>query len=247
MDSFLRDIDRSRSKMQTDVERLYRHYDQLAAFVHQYTEQTTVEWARLVATHPQTLLLIIETTPVVDRAGSASSGGNEPIRMTAYQPATETVVLDQLLHPTHSHDVKGFEYHGLLMSDVVDMPRLADAWPKIAEVLENHHIIVFGLSYARQALQTVSTTRILDTACCLHNRCREFYGEFYYLSLDQIFHYQGIDKSREALKDSRARILVLAQVLNNLAQGMKKQVPEPESATEPFLDDGLGDLDQHPF
>jgi hypothetical protein len=55
MDSVLRDLDRERSKMQSDMENLNRHYEQLCGYVRQHVEQSTVEWAKLVANHPQAL------------------------------------------------------------------------------------------------------------------------------------------------------------------------------------------------
>jgi len=248
MDSLLRDINREQQKMQTDVENLQRHYEKLANFVHQYIQQTTTEWEKLAISHPQTLLLIIETTRILDKDGESYGGESEPIRFTAYQPTTETIVLDQLIQPTHSHDVRGTEYHGLTMSSLRDEPRLADAWPNIVEVLENHHIIIFGADYARQALQSVLHTHILDNAFCLHNRSKEYYGEFYDLSLEKVLGYQAINKTRDELKDSRERILCLAEVMRNLAEGMTKHVQQPDSATELFMeDDSLGDLDDHPF
>jgi len=82
----------------------------------------------------------------------------------------------------------------------------------------------------------------LDHAFCLHNRCKEFYGEFYNLSLERVLSYQGIDRKREQLTDSRERALMLVQVVRNLAVGMAKVVEESDPG-----DDSLGDLDEHPF
>jgi DNA polymerase III epsilon subunit-like protein len=242
MDSLLRDINRERSKMQADVDNLSRHYEKLQGYMRQYIEQSIVEWAQLVTSHPKTLLLVVETTRIVDENGYSYGNEGEPIRFTTFSPASGEV-WDQLLRPTHSRGVKGTEYHGLTIADLMDKPQLADAWPEIAEMLEGHHIVIFGADWARSALQSVhpTYTHALDNAYCLHNKAKEYYGEFYELSLEKILGYQGIEKRRDELKDSRDRLRMQAQVVNNLAAAMKKQTQESEDS------DNLDDLDTHPF
>jgi len=240
MDSILRDLDRERAKMQTDVDNFNRHHAKLAGFVGSYVRQTTVEWAKLVIDHPKAFLLVMETTRVVDEDGYSYGGGeSEPIRFTGLSLASGEI-WDQLLHPTHSRTILGAEYHGLTMVDLEDRPRIADAWPNIVEVLEDRHIIIFGADWARSALLSVYQTHILDSVYCLHSKCKEYYSEFYELSLEKILGYQGIDKRRDQLTDSRERVLMLAQVVRNLAAGMEKQFQDEVS-------DGLDDLPDHPF
>jgi DNA polymerase III epsilon subunit-like protein len=246
MESLLRDLDREAGKMQADVEKLHRHYENWQLYVRQYIQQTTVEWAKLVLSHPLSLLLIVETTPIVGKDGCATTTEHEPIRLTAFSLFTGKIIYDQLIHPSLSQGVKGHDHHGLLASDLVDQPRLAEAWTHITELLEGHPVIIFGADWACEAISTVVQTHVLDGAFCLHGKSKEFYGEFYELSLEKICSYQGIDKRRDQLKDSRERVLVLAQVLHNLAQGMPKQVQETQS-TESMLDDEPLDLDSHPF
>lgn len=171
MDSILRDIDREQSKMQADVDNLNRHYGKLAGFVGDYIKQATIEWAKLVVSHPKALLLVMETTRIV----------------------------------------------------------------------EDRHIIIFGADWARSALQSAYHTHVLDNAFCLQNKCKEYYNQFYDLGLEKILSYQGIDKRRDELRDSRDRLLMLARVANNLAAGMQKQSQESE------ISDSLGDLSDHPF
>lgn len=230
-DSLLRDINREQSKMQATIANFNRHYEDLEEYVRQYIEQTTIEWAKLVLDHPKSLLLIVETT-------RTDGGENEPIRLTTL-PLAGGETWNQLLHPTYSQDVTGSEYHGLTMDDLKDKPRIAEAWPDIAKTLADRHIIIFNADFACDALRSVCQTHLLDDAYCLHNKCKEYYGEFYGLSLEKIIGYQGIEKKREDLKDSRERIQMLAQVIRNLAAGMKKHLQEPEE----FEDS----LDDHPF
>jgi hypothetical protein len=239
MDSLLRDINRERQKMQTDVENLSRHYEQLHGFVYQYLQQATVEWAKLVINHQKALLLIVETTRILDESGYASSGESEPIRLTTLALASGEI-WDLLLYPSHSQSVGGTEYHGLTKADLEDRLVISEAWPGIAEKLEGQHVIIFGADHAREAIRTVHPTHILDGAYCLHNKAKEYYGEFYELSLEKVLSHQGIDKKREELRDSRDRILMLAQVVRNFAEGRAKQSQESEDS----LDD---DLDSHPF
>jgi DNA polymerase III epsilon subunit-like protein len=239
MDSLLRDINRERQKMQSDVEKLSRHYEQLQTYVSQYVQQTTIEWAKLIVDHPKATLLIVETTRILNESGFSTSGDNEPIRLTTLALASGEI-WDLLLYPSRSQDVGGTEYHGLAKADLEDRLVISEAWPEIAGQLENRHIIVFGADHARDAIRTVYPTHVLDGAACLHNRCKEFYGEFYELSLERILGYQNIDRKREDMKDSRERVLVLAEVMRNLAVGMTKRLPEEE-------DSDLDDLDAHPF
>ncbi len=240
MDSVLRDIEREKSKMQADTENLFRHYEKLAGFVRQHLEASTIEWAKLVTSHPGALLLVVETTRVVDESGYASSGESEPIRFSTRQLVSGEA-WDQLLHPTYARNVRGSEYHGLTMDDLEDKPRLANVWPEIVETLAGHPVIVFGADYVRQALRTVYQTHLLDDAFCLQNKCKEYYGEFYDLSLEKILGYQAIDKKREELRDSRDRLSMLMMVVRNLAAGMAKKVQEPEPSDE------IDDFDSHPF
>ena len=240
MDSVLRDIEREKSKMQADVANLFRHHEKLQNYVRQYIEQTTVEWARLVMSHPKALLLAVETTKMVDETGYASSGESEPIRFTTIS-LTSGEVWDQLLHPFYSKGITGTEYHGLQWSDLEDKPTISEVWLGLAERLEGRQVIIFGADYARQALGTVHHAHLLDGAHCLHNKCKEYYAEFYELSLEKILTYQGIDKKREELRDSRDRLLMLLHVINNLAAGMAKSRQEPEPSGN------LDDLDSHPF
>jgi DNA polymerase III epsilon subunit-like protein len=236
-DSLLRDLDRERSKMQADVEKFNRHYEDLVEYVRQHVEQTTIEWAKLVANHSKAILLIIETTHVVDE-NDYTYGDSEPIRFTTLSLA-DGEIWDQLLHPEHSKAVRGSEYHGLTMDDLKDKPRIADVWTDIEKMSEDCHIIVFNADHALSALRNIRRTHLLDGAYCLHNKSKEYYGQFYELSLETILSYQGIDKKREDLKDSRERILMLAQVVRNIAAGMKKKEQEPE------VDENS--LDEHPF
>jgi DNA polymerase III epsilon subunit-like protein len=238
MDSVLRDLERERSKIETDVNNLYRHYEKLAAYVRQHLEASTIEWAKLVADHPRALLLAVETTRIVDQAGYSYGGESEPIRLTTRSLANGEM-WDQLLRPTHSAQVQGTEYHGLTMADVEDRPTISEAWPTIAEQLEGRHLVIFGADHARAALRTVYQTSLLDGAYCLHNKAKEYYNQFYQLSLEAVLGYQGIEKKREDLKDSRDRLAMLALVVTNLAAGMKKQSQEDETAND--------DLSDHPF
>jgi len=86
-------------------------------------------------------------------------------------------------------------------------------------------------------LQSVGQPYALEGVYCLHNKCKEYYGEFYDLSLEKVLAYQGIDKKRDELKDSQDRLLMLAQVVRNLAAGMTKQTQTEELET----------LVDHPF
>src|SRR6266567_1287367 len=237
MESVLRDLEREQSKMQTDVANFYRHYEKLAGFVRQHLEQSTIEWARLIASHPRSLLLVMETTRIVDEDGYATHrSSSEPIRFTTLA-LTSGEMWDQLLRPSHTRQVTGVEYHGLTIANLDDKLTMSEAWPNIMEQLEDRHLIILGADYVRQAVQSVYQTNVLNNAFCLHNKAKEFYGQFYDLSLEKIFAYQGIDRKREQLRDSRDRILMLAQVVNNFAAGMPKQSQEDEAS------DGLGDLE----
>lgn len=239
MDSVLRDIDREQAKMQADVNNLHRHYEQLQGFMRQYIQQTTIEWAKLITSHPESLLLLVETSRILDESGYASSGESEPIRFTTLQLVSGEI-WDQLIYPTYSKSVHGTEYHGLTLADLQGKPTISEAWPAIMEMVEGRQVVIFGADWARRAIQTVYHTHALNGAYCLHNKAKEYYGEFYELGLEKVLSYQGIDKKREELKDSRDRLVVLAQVVNNLAAGMEKRAQESEG-----LD--LGDLDDHPF
>lgn len=242
MNSFLRDIHREQSKMQGDVENLHRHHEQLQGYLRQYIEQSTREWAQLVLNHPQAVLLIMETTRIIDENGSvAYRDQNEPIRLTCLSLG-RSEIWDLLLHPKHSQGVTGTEYHGLTMSDVEEKPTIDEAWADIQERLEGRHIVIFGAEWAQLALQSAYPTRLLDGAFCLHNKCKEYYNEFYNLSLETVLQYQGIDKRRAELTNSRARILMLETVISNIAQGMRKQPQATDT-----LDDDDDELEDHPF
>lgn len=239
-DSILRDLNREQEKMYKDIASLQRHYDQLAGFVRQHVMETTVEWAKLIVDHPKTLLLTVETTQVVNEQGWALGNDIEPIRLTVLQIISGDI-WDQYLSPTYSKDVRGEEYHGLTQAKLEGSPRFADVWARSEEWLSGHHLIIFGADHARRALRSVSQTSLLDDAYCLHNKCKEYYGQFYELSLERVLAYQGIEMKREELKDSLDRIAMLAQVVRNLAAGMPKQQQEEEDALQ---DD---DLDAQPF
>jgi DNA polymerase III epsilon subunit-like protein len=181
----------------------------------------------------------VETTRVLDETGYAVYGNeSEPIRFTTLSLASGDI-WDQLIHPSQSQAVSGSEYHGLAMTDLEGKPTISEVWPQFAERLEDCHVVIFGLDWARQAVRSVYPTHMLDSVFCLHNKAKEFYGEFYELSLEKILTYQGIEKKRDELTDSRVRILMLDQVIRNLAAGMTKAVQESEGS------DGLDD--DHPF
>jgi hypothetical protein len=242
LDSFLRDLDRERGKMQTDFENLERHYQRLHEYVGRYVRQTTQEWARLVVSHPASTLLIVETTRVVDEQGyqQGYSSENEPIRLSTLALASGQT-WDVLLSPTHSKAVTGADYHGLQQADLIGKPRFADAWTDIEAALADRQLIIYGADWSRQAWRTVSGSDLLANAFCLHNKCREYYDEFYDLSLVKVLSYQGLEVQREELRDSRDRLPLLDMVVRNLAAGMPKKVQEPE----PELADG--ELGDHPF
>jgi len=237
MESLLRDIDRERGKMQDNLANLERHYQKLHGYVQQYVRQAVIEWARLIVSHPASTLLIVETTKIIDENGYAYGNEAEPIRFTSLSLSSGEV-WDQLLSPSRSRGVAGTEYHGLRQADLIGKPRLADAWPGIVKALSNRQLVIFGADYAREAFQS----DLLKDAFCLQSKAKEFYGEFYGLSLEKVFRYQGLDVNRDDVRDSRDRLPLLAVVVRNLAAGMKKQEPESELA-----DGELGDLEDHPF
>lgn len=243
MDSILRDLDREQSKMQSDVSNLSRHYENLRDYVRQYLEATTVEWAKLVVNHSHALLLVVETTRIVNEDGYSTSGNSEPIRLTTFS-RVRGEIWDQLIQPTYSKRVEGTEYHGIVLADLLDKPHLADVWSEVVERLEGKHLIIFGADWARSAVRTVQPTHLLDNAFCLHNKVKEYYGEFYELSLEKVLGYQGIDKPRTEMRDSRDRIVMLDQVVRNLATGMTKRKQQQEQERS---DDSLNDLDERPF
>jgi hypothetical protein len=240
MTDLLRDINREQGKMQSDVDNLNRHYGKLQAYLYEHIEQSVVEWARLVVDHPKALLVVMETTRIVDENGDAAYG-NEPIRITSLNLASGEI-WDQLLATTHSKWIRGTEHHGLSEKDLRDKPKFESIRQQVLEHLMDRHLIVFGLEWARSALQSVTNVRLLDDGTCLHAKCKEYYNEFYELSLEKVLSYQGIEKKREELRDSRDRLAMLAQVVHNLATNVKKQ--EADGAAS---DDMLSDLDEHPF
>jgi DNA polymerase III epsilon subunit-like protein len=234
--------------MSADIVNLNRHYEKLHNYVYLHIQQGVKEWARLISDHPRALLLVVETTQIIDSNGYAT-GSSEPIRISGLSLA-DGEIWDQLLSPTYSLEVRGAEYHGLSLDDLKSKPRLAGAWSSLVVKLLNRHVVIFGAAWARDALRSVTQSQVLDEAFCLHSKTKEFYNEFYDLSLEKILSYQGIDKKREELTDSRDRLQVLAQVVRNLAVGMAKQTPESETSDDAVVADGgdeLGDLDDHPF
>ena len=241
MDSVLRDLHREQAKMQGDISNLSRHHENMYDYVRQYLEATTIEWATLVVGHPKALLLAVETTHIVDENGYYASSDSEPIRLTTFS-RVRGEIWDQKIQPTYSKGVQGTEYHGIVLADLLDKPRLVDIWSEIVERLDSKHLIIFGADWARLAMRTVQPAHLLalDHATCLHNKCKEYYGEFYEISLEKVLSYQGIDKPRTELRDSRERVVMLDQVIRNLAAGMTKQEQERS-------DDNLDDLDPHPF
>lgn len=237
----LRDLHREQSKMQADIIALNRHYENMCGYVRQYLEATTIEWAKLVMDHPKALLLVVETTHIVDENGYYTSSDSEPIRLTTFS-RVRGEIWDQKIQPTYTNGIQGTEYHGIVLADLLDKPRLADIWPEVVERLEGKHLIIFGADWARLAMRTVQPAHLLalDNAACLHNKCKEYYGEFYEISLEKVLSYQGINKPRTELRDSRERVVMLDQVIRNLSTGMAKQEQERS-------DDNLGDLDERPF
>jgi hypothetical protein len=258
LDSILRDINREEEKTKKDVENFHYHYEKLRGYVYQHTKQTTIEWAKLVIDHPGAIVLIVETTQILDESGYSSGGYIEPIRFTMLSLAREEV-WDYLVRPTYSKRVSGTEYHGLTMADVQEKWLLADAWSEIEELLKDKHIIIYGADWARTALRGTRYEHTLDGAYCLHNKCKEYYNEFYELSLEKVLSYQGIERRRDELKDSWDRAVMLREVIRNLANALPKQSQErfeldlPEGLPEMgegVSNGGLGDLedlDEHPF
>lgn len=234
---FLKDINREQGKMLSDIESMNRHYVKLQDSLYQLIRYNVIEWARLVESHPKAVLLIVETTQIVDEHGRGLSGHNEPIRFTTRHIASGEI-WDQLIKPTHSKGVAGTEFHGLSWFDVLDQPKISEAWDSIAAHLADRQVVIFNAQWARDSVKTSYPTRLLDSAYCLHTKAREYYNEFYGCSLEKILGYQGTDKTRGDLRAAPARVVMLDLILHNLANGMEKK-PEPEPE--------LTDLDDHPF
>jgi hypothetical protein len=241
MDSLLRDLNREHYKMQRDMIALDLHYKNLETYLYQYVKNSVVEWAKLILNHPKASLLIIETTPIYDYNGYAN-GDNEPIRFTGMS-LVGNQKWDLLVKPTHSKQIGGTQHHGLTMKDVAPYLTLAECWHEIAYQLSGQHVVMFSPDWAISALRSVHVAdkpyTFLGNAFNLHNKCKEFYNEFYDLSLETILRYQGIDKQRSQLQNSIDRIKVLAQIVENLANDLAK-VQEPESTED-------DDLEGHPF
>lgn len=244
----LKDIGREKGKLDGDVQQFIQqfsyHYAKLSAFVENLIVDSVVEWAQLIASHQDATLVIIETTKAYGQHGHLL--GDEPIRLTTLDLVSKTLH-DYLFRPETAKEITSTAYNGITMEDLIGQPLFKDAWPGLKEQLADRLVIVFGLDYAKKAIWLDHTP--FKRAFCLHNKTKEFYGEFYGLSLETVLSYQGINKTREELKESTERIYYLAQVIEKLAEGKPKvQVPAaPATGESDDILGELGDLSEHPF
>jgi DNA polymerase III epsilon subunit-like protein len=207
-----------------------------------------IAWAQSVKEMDSLAFLEVDTT------GTGSDA--EIIRVTLGNQRG-SVLYDQLIRPEQAHlTPEASKHNGLTNADLQDAPTLAEAWPRIQRALAGRYVLSFNQEWDIKKLKAAAQRHGLPAPVvvgeCLQRRCTAYYLKEYYLDLATVAARMGHTLTGP---DTPARLKAQYAILDGIARGMTDiRPPEPEpvrtsasTASEPGYDDGLEDIDEHPF
>lgn len=211
--------------------------------------QEIIEWAQSVKAMDSLRFLEVDTSGI---------GDNDKIVRITLANQYGKPLFDQLIHPESAQmSEKASLRNGLTDDMLADAPALVEVWPRIQRAFRGAYILAFNLEWDIKTLKTaaeqhgVAPLPIIGE--CLQRRCTAYYRKEYYLDLPKVAERMGHSLERW---DAPFRLSTQYAILDGMSHGITDvNVPKELVYQEPVNiantnndpDDGLSDLDDHPF
>jgi DNA polymerase III alpha subunit (gram-positive type) len=217
------------------VNALYSRYHRLAKL----PNLLHVEWANALLHFPNLVFFVIDSTGV--RAES------DIIRVHLSDMAGNPV-FDHIIRPQRQPGQANTQYTGIAHAHISTAPVLADIWDDLQAALMGRYILAYNWEFLMERLREnagyYQLAPLYPVGECLMNRASNYYGTAMALKLADVCSRIGHILPHPATALDRAAGQLA--FLQAMAEGITT-VHVTQSLSDATEDDGLDDLDAHPF
>ena len=206
--------------------------------------ESEIQWAQAIMAmqaNDGVRFLEIDTTGLSDQ--------DEIVRVTLMD-LTGTLQDDLFFKPSHPLSVEASAANGLTDTMLHFAPSLLDMWEIIRVRIYGHYVLSFSQAFDTKKLEEAAARHHLPPIAIvgedLQRHATQYYNREYYLRLADLCERIGHPlKSNSAVDRATGQY----HILKAMAEGITDVRPLKASAsvTDSTNDDGLGDLDEHPF
>lgn len=221
--------------LHVEVNALYSRYHHLAKL----PNLLHVEWANALLQFPNLVFFVIDTTGVRDES--------DIIRVHLSDVAGN-FVFDCIIRPQRQPGQANTLYTGIPNAHINTAPVLADIWNDLQAALVGRYALAYNWEFLMDRLREnagyYQLTPLYPVGECLMNRASNYYGTATALKLADVCGRIGhiLPHPATALDRAAGQRALLAA----MAQGITTIHATP-SLPDAMEDDGLDDLDSHPF
>jgi DNA polymerase III epsilon subunit-like protein len=198
-----------------------------------------VEWANALLQFPNLVFFVIDSTGLHDES--------DVIRVYL-SDATGAPVFDRLIKPQRQRGHANTFYTGITDAQIRNAPVLADIWDELQSALAGRYVLAYNWEFLSERLQENAQyyhlTPLYPVGECLMNRASNYYSTATALKLADVCRRISHPLPQPATAPDRAAGQLA--FLQAMAQGITT-VHHVPAASDTLEDDGLDDLDAHPF
>lgn len=129
-------------------------------------------------------------------------------------------VFHSLLKPIFRIDKPAIDVHGIHMGKVKNAPLFVDVYPKLKQILENQHVLIYNASFDNRVLKNSCTFYKIPpidySSYCVMRAYKQFTGAKKHVKLEKA---SGVKTRHRVLEDCRDTLSIL-----NLMKGHKQEV-----------------------
>ncbi len=211
-----------------------------------------IAWAQSILAMENLVFLEIDTTGLEPQ--------DEIVRFTLINSKGD-ILEDIFIQPTTSTlSPHVSQINGLQNADLEHALTLHETWDRLRAALHGKYVLSFGqewdLKQLKNAADRFCLSEIVVVGDDIQRHCTRYYHKEYYLSLAQLCERIGHPlpeaPHQNSLDRARGQYHVLQALANAVTDVRPAKAPTAtdtsrEAPVGPPIDDGLGDLDEHPF
>lgn len=210
--------------------------------------ESEIQWAQAIWA-----MRVSDTVRFLEIDTTGLSDQDEIVRVATVD-LTGTLHDDIFIKPSRPMSAEASAANGLTDADLQYAPSLSTMWEVIRASLYGHYVLSFSQMFDRKKLDEAATRHQLSPIVFvgddLQYHTTLYYNREYYLTLADLCERVGQPlTSTNAIDRAKGQY----HILKAMAQGITDvrppghTAPSSEAATSNNDDDGLGDLDEHPF
>lgn len=235
------------SKYRADIEAELEPIRQAANTLPSLPNEGEIGWAQAIVAM-RLCSLKIDTTGLTP---------DDEIVRIAVVNGQEQTTLDLLVKPTRSLSGTASAANGLSDADLATAPTLPEVWEAIRDALSGSYVLVFSQGFDEKLLDAAAKRHTLLPLVFIGDSVQRhatyYYNREYSLTLEDLCQRMGHPLASKSAVD---RALGQLAVVKGMASGITDVRPSRPSSSTPegvptternTNDDGLWDLDEHPF